>query len=311
MESTVRSLRRAVVCASLLAAMLATGSGCTMPGKIGWTQVGWTNVGLTHVGWLNAQRDREKPPEFQRTHIVYELPGPHGALVWTSLEPFAVAGVSDDDFSPYGGTRWKSAVLKIDYPHPEGLTDTARAELRLSRASADAFREDLSLSEKAIERSSQTVETFVWRTEKKVTTPPPAEEAAAHDELWVLDFPKHELDQMVSDLAEGGIFDEQVRPDGGARIEVSINRKQTTKMWTPDPRLDDLILRTYREGRLEGYIKVVPDGNQATPCAHRFGDQPIVRPSTPAILRQSAMILENASGDIVCAPSLIDFEGSM
>ncbi len=260
----MRILPRPILFACLLPAIVSAASGCTMPGRVGWSQVGWTNVGLSHVGWLKAVRDRQAKPQIEQTHIVYELRGPHGALVWTSLEPFAVAGGSDDDFALTSTTRWKGAVLKINYPHPDGLADTARAELRLSRSSADDFRDDLSLAEKTMERVRRTIAPLTfWRTEDELIAPSSDEPEAAHDELWVLDFPKHDLDQMVGDLAAGGLFDQQVRPDCGARIVADVNDKQTAKMWTPEPRLDDLILRTYREGRLEGYVEAAAKGDQA------------------------------------------------
>jgi hypothetical protein len=78
-----------------------------------------------------------------------------------------------------------------------------------------------------------------------------------NDELWVLDFPRQQLDLMLVDLANSGFFEDQQRPEGGTQLSVTIDRGQTAKPWSTDARLDGIVDRVQREGWLVGFA--LPD----------------------------------------------------
>lgn len=77
----------------------------------------------------------------------------------------------------------------------------------------------------------------------------------ADDEIWYYDFPKAQLDLMLTDLAGSGFFENQQRPGGTANLAIVMDRGRTAKNWTPEPRLDDVILMVYREGWLHGFAR--------------------------------------------------------
>ena len=63
-----------------------------------------------------------------------------------------------------------------------------------------------------------------------------------------LDVSSAEFDLLVQDLRSAGLFGNQERPEGGARVTVGRGEGAVCKEWTPEPRLDDLVERAVREG---------------------------------------------------------------
>lgn len=68
-------------------------------------------------------------------------------------------------------------------------------------------------------------------------------------EVYQLDLSAAELSLIMDDLNTSGFFGGQERLDGGATVTVAEGETVVTKAWTPEPRLDDLAERVYREGR--------------------------------------------------------------
>jgi len=62
--------------------------------------------------------------------------------------------------------------------------------------------------------------------------------------------PRRELDLLLVDLAHSGFFENQVRTTGDAHLNVVIDEGEESKTWSAEPRLNELIDRVYREGRL-------------------------------------------------------------
>jgi hypothetical protein len=182
--------------------MLGTSIGCKLPARFAHTESGAL--------------------KYERANIVYDVNGqqrpiPLGA---TSIKP--VGYDQPMQRSDNGEVNWASAKLSIQYPHPDGDRELARAILRLSG--------------------------------KPVSTQITKSDAVAGDEIWVLDFPRQQLDLLLSDLAGSGFFEEQQRQEPGTHLDVQVDWGRTRKPWTPEPRLDHFVARVYNEGRLGGFV---------------------------------------------------------
>jgi hypothetical protein len=165
------------------------------------------------------------------------------------ITPVSFESTLSDDQHPASG--WATATLAIQYPHPDGSTDKAQATLRLSSqnpakaapAQTRLFGFDL-LAARSLTPPADSPEAVA-------SGAPPA---SPDDEIWVLDFPKQQLDLLLVDLAGNGFFAAQMRNDPGTHLDVQIDRGRTEKAWTPEPRLDHFVARVYREGRLGGFV---------------------------------------------------------
>lgn len=214
--------------ALVLAALLLT--GCRLPHRVGKTETG--------------------APRYDRINLVYDMNARYRDLPLFDGRLQRVA--FSNDSTPQVPQRWKGARLSITYPHPEGASDTARATLRLSGADAQAAAQEKFAEAKPgwMEKLHEPAD-FFSRQEQA----PDTSIAALHsDEVWVLDFPRSELDLLLADLAQSGFFETQVRETPGTHLDVRIDSGRTTKAWTPEPRFDDFVNRVYAEGRLSGFV---------------------------------------------------------
>ena len=217
--------------ATFILATFITVPGCAVPQKVEVTQTG--------------------VPRYNCVEVVYELREAHGALAARPLESVkTVNGSNDETNSP--GHAWSAALLKIQYPHPNGKPNTARVTLRLSRRPSLPVEFDPPPSERI--RSGLHRITSGDKSAMQVSLDLPENPCHADDEIWALDFPKEQLDLLLTDLANSGFFDRQRRPCGGARLTVGIDRERITKAWTPESRLDDVLMQVYREGWLDGFV---------------------------------------------------------
>jgi hypothetical protein len=73
------------------------------------------------------------------------------------------------------------------------------------------------------------------------------------DEIRTIDLPRHQLDLLLTDLAYSGFFGDQQRPAGRARLSVRIDGGHSLGTWDPEPRLDDVAARVFREGQVQGF----------------------------------------------------------
>ena len=189
-------------------------------------------------------------PRYKHAAVVYELTGAHGALEHNRMRTVGAAtedNGSDLDAPPVVEPAWMFSRLEIEYPHPHGRDDVAQATLRLShhRPATPEPTARLDKLGRALER---------WQTGRN---DPPSPRVSPRDEIRTLDIPKHQLDLLLIDLADSGLFDTQRRPYGGSRIALRIDKGDVEKPWTPDPRLDDFVTRVYREGRFEGFAEPI------------------------------------------------------
>ena len=210
--------------AAAVAGLLCFFSGCVLPHKVRLTDTG--------------------APQYDKVVVTYLIGGSHGGLTRDlSQAAEQVAAVNDSTMET--GANWSIAELQIEYPHPDGDADLARATLRLSRGPA------VPKSQTLAQRFHSSLNWLSWR-DSQADSP-----LQAHDELWVLDFPRQQLDLMLVDLANSGFFEDQKRPEGGTQLSVTIDRGQTAKPWSTDARLDGIVERVQREGWLVGFA--LPD----------------------------------------------------
>jgi len=189
-----------------------------------------------------AQRSDTPAAEFREVQLTYDVSGQYREIpLETSTVQLAGAGQKSLE-------RWSSAKLSIQYPHPEGKADLARATLRLSGHVTRPAVSPRSGHSPTGATLSELPELFGSESGEDFALP-----SARDDEIWVLDFPKQQLDLLMADLRHNGFFDSQTRPDPGTRLEVTVEGHRTAKSWTPEPRLDDFVARVHEEGRLSGF----------------------------------------------------------
>lgn len=185
-------------------------------------------------------------PQYERANIVYELDGTQRPLPLAGSEIKPAAFESEEE-SPPTATEWAGATLSIQYPHPDGMADTARATLRLS-----AEPQPHSLS-----AGAQARRWLGWN--KSLSANANSESSGPHpptrdDEIWVLDIPKPQLDLLLTELQGNGFFQAQTRAESGTKLDVQLNWGRVQKEWSAEPRLDHFMARVYREGRLGGLV---------------------------------------------------------
>lgn len=217
-----------------------------LPSRKGCAAIFW--LGLVSVGCQlpNQLTTKVTGTQYERANIVYELDGAQRPLPLTDGE-IKPASFSDAEAAAPIAPEWAAATLTLQYPHPEGDADTARATLRLS---AEPPRNSPSALAKATR----------WLGLSKAGESAEGHEDAApvqptrDDEIWVLDIPKQQLDLLVTDLQQNGFFQAQTRSQSGTKLDVQINWGRVQKEWSSEPRLDHFMSRVYREGRLEGLV---------------------------------------------------------
>jgi hypothetical protein len=184
-------------------------------------------------------------PQYERANIVYELDGAQRPLPLTDSDIKPVSFTSASDTPAASAPEWTGATLSLQFPHPDGLADTARATLRLS---AEPQRDSLSTFAQASRWLGWSKGTEQTATATEQKTP------VRDDEIWVLDIPKQQLDLLLTDLQQGGFFQAQTRSPTGTKLDVQLNWGRVQKEWSSEPRLDNFMSRVYREGRLEGLV---------------------------------------------------------
>lgn len=207
-------------------------AGCRIPPRLGVTDTG--------------------SPRYDRAMVVYELNGTQRPLPLSADEISPAGFEGRSPFEEPVPSAWASARLAIQYPHPDGDTEMARATLRLSSRPFEPADPMAEAQGKVF--GLDLLSTRSFGTPENDTTIADASGTYPDDEIWVLDFPKQQLDLLLVDLAHGGFFEDQLRSASDARIDVQIDRGRTRKSWTSEPRLDHFVARVYREGRLGGFV---------------------------------------------------------
>lgn len=222
--------------------------------RVGWPRslrwcatvlwLGCSLVGCQLPARLSARNAAN--PQYERANIVYELDGAQRPLPLTDPEVKAAAFLAEDEVSA-AAPEWAGATLSLQYPHPDGVTDTARATLRLSA-------EPLRNSPSAL---AQATRWLGWNRSGEPSHSPVAADSkqpVRDDEIWVLDLPKQQLDLLLTDLQQSGFFQAQTRSQAGTKLDVQLNGGRVQKEWSAEPRLDHFMSRVYKEGRLEGLV---------------------------------------------------------
>jgi hypothetical protein len=205
----MRTCAGPIACLLLSAVFVFYTGGCAVPYKVAMNDTG--------------------APQYQRVDISYRIPASHTAL---ARGEEGVVGASGQI-----GVSRSNAALRIEYPHPQNKPEMVRATLRLSSKPPIA-----------------ETQSFVGGLRSKISWLPGSQSAtkvseSIDDEVWVLDFPRQQLDLMLVDLAHSGFFDDQNRHEGTAFLSIDIDRGSVSKVWSPEARLDDVVLRVQREGR--------------------------------------------------------------
>lgn len=207
-------------------------------------------TGCHSVGTVRFDDECRIPAE--RLEIHYVVDGYRGGY-WSralTLNPPPAEGSPVNELpDPTKGTTCQRAELHIVWPHSECAPENARAIIRLwHRGRPDPLRRP----KVALGRPYGK---FLSVMDRRLILPDEMEErdeqkpVAISPEIYTLDFARSELDLILPDLACGGYFTNQWRPNGGATLIVQVDRKRFQKDWTPEPRLDDLLTRVSDDGR--------------------------------------------------------------
>jgi len=229
-----RSHWQILVPMTCLTALFVLAPGCAVPYKV--------------------ERSETGAPQYRQVEINYELDQSCSALASKSLQPIQTASATGLESLDPDQPHWSRAHLHVQCPLSEEQPNLARATLRLSRKdilpidSGPTRRERLRLAlHRIVSRSETAGNESTAQTTLQISGNAP--ELHGNEEIWVFDFHRQQFDLLLIGLANCGFFEQQMRPNGGAQLDVKINRGRTTKAWAPEPRLDDLVTRTYRRGR--------------------------------------------------------------
>ncbi len=185
---------------------------------------------------------RETPP-YNMAHFVYEMDGRFRTIPLDDDRLTQAAYEAGPLVGDKRSERWTVARLTIHYPHPDGVPNLARATLRLS----GRHRDGLAASPAALDEPGLI-------DDSDESSPRPAHVSpACDDEIWVLDVPRQQVDELIDELKRAGYFTPQQRTQPGTQLEVEVDRVHSVKAWTPEPRLDDFVSRVRNEGTLMGF----------------------------------------------------------
>ncbi|MCG6156095.1 hypothetical protein [Rubinisphaera margarita] len=163
---------------------------------------------------------------------------------------------SDERFAE---ERWSRARFQLIYPHPSGNAEKGLARLIITRHSPMASNDDDSAF--PLQRHVAGLLASARDTPGRLLgfgesrTPP----VSHGEEIWELDLPKEEIDILLAELSHRGFFQKQERPRGEALVRVEIDNDRVSKRWTNEPRLEELMLQVYNEGRLSAFGRKAPD----------------------------------------------------
>ncbi len=210
-------------------------------------------IGCRGASSLSASKSGT--PQYERANIVYDLDGAQRPLPLTNSEVKPVAFDAEPE-TPHPAPEWAEATLSIQYPHPDGAADTARATLRLSAEPRHDSPSTIAQARRWLGWGDGT-ETASGASPTKEKSP------SRDDEIWVLDIPKQQLDLLLTDLQGNGFFQAQTRAQSGTKLDVQLNWGRVQKEWSAEPRLDHFMSRVYREGRLGGLVAKETDTEHA------------------------------------------------
>ena len=191
---------------------------------------------------------------YGQASISYDVAGSCRSLLTAQSDIKPVAFEAEDSAKLDEGDEfvWKSAQLSMQYPHPDALPDMAQVTLRLS---CQAPGQDS-------EVDSETC---------------PLSRGICSDELWVLDIPKGEFDELLVELSKRDVAETSIQDRTAAHLNVMINQKNAASAQNREPQLDEFVKRVYQHGRLRGFI----------PCQQARRSRPAATPRFPALTQSS------------------------
>jgi hypothetical protein len=151
--------------------------------------------------------------------------------------------------SPETGTS--VAILKIIYPHPDGLAGFAQAEVTVQSKVSKALLK------------TAAKEPGLAAPKWKVAG---LKEDELDYEIWRFDLPKIELDRGIGTLTASGFFSPGPSSDAGVEIDAQLDNVHRSKGWKQVAGLDAIMLRVRRSGQLVSYRRApsVPGAPKTT-----------------------------------------------
>jgi hypothetical protein len=194
----------------------------------------------------------QKAQEPERLVVVYRAHPVSGSM-FSSMptagnSPIRQASAETSSVMPFHNMCWAKAELRIESPHPDGRPEMARATLHCLPVDCGHECESRTLTAGMEERSGARQARRATFRERWFL-----DENARHDgEIYLeLDLKKYELDRILDELNEHGFFkDQSSRQSPGleSQLEVRLNRRCTSKVWSFEPTLDELMTRVQEQG---------------------------------------------------------------
>lgn len=140
-------------------------------------------------------------------------------------------------------------TLSIQYPHPDGRTDYALAELIIEN---DPTSPDAAPVDKGWFGWLGTVRRAARDNLPGIKLDDGVREA------WAMDLPRSELDRVLARLSATGYFSPTVMAPQGVKLATKIDGASVKKTWMLVPELDAVAGRIRAQGRLVSYLR--PEG---------------------------------------------------
>jgi hypothetical protein len=180
-------------------------------------------------------------------------------------EPLTVARINGQQVtqerlpsSPYPD---RSIVrLSIRYPHPDGKTGYALAEMVVETHKPPSAQEQ---AKKAVWQ--QWTDSFAAVARDIL---PGIKMSDDVYEAWALDISKSDLDRVVQGMSLSGYFVNPSKQTMGVELAVRIDNFQAVKKWTREPELDILLARLRQEGQLVSYVHPMETQSATTGVAY-------------------------------------------
>lgn len=195
--------------------------------------------------------DKTGAPKYRNVDIVYELASDRELQQQVEVRQVDSATNGANQETPTPVRDWARTSLRVRYPHPDGRADMAQVTLRLSELPLPLDPVEPTWRDRAVTRV-RAIATGRSSTNEMMNASH-VDASRAGDEIRTIDLPRHQLDLLLTDLAYSGFFGDQQRPTGRARLSVRIDGGHNLGTWDPEPRLDEIVSRVFREGTLEGF----------------------------------------------------------
>ncbi|MGH7138013.1 MAG: hypothetical protein ACREHD_19865, partial [Pirellulales bacterium] len=221
----------------------------------------WLSAALAGCSTIQPQSLRidSAAGMYQGVTISYRVDG--GQL----SEPLTVARINGQHVtqerlpsSPYPD---RSVVrLSIRYPHPDGKTGYALAEMAVETHKPPSAQGQAKKS--------------VWQqwTDSFASVAgdilPGIKMSDDVYEAWALDISKSDLDRVVQGLSLSGYFVNPTKQTLGVDLAVRIDNFQAAKKWTREPELEILLDRLRKEGQLVSYVHPMETHSATTSVAY-------------------------------------------